>query len=51
VTLAGQVFREVNAAGPKLDLCSGDKFDLAVAAQRDHIWRRGESPHPHPPSA
>src|SRR5258706_15303538 len=37
VTLAGQVFSQVDAAGSELDLCSVDELDLAVTAQCDDI--------------
>src|SRR5882672_1028834 len=37
VTLAGQIFRQFDAAGPHLNRLSARQHELGVAAQRDHI--------------
>src|SRR6266550_8717786 len=37
MTLAGEVFGQIDAAGPKLDLRSIDELDLAVTAQCDDV--------------
>jgi hypothetical protein len=37
VTLAGEVFRQFDAAGPDLDRLSSRQHELCVAAERDHI--------------